>query len=100
MSQHCSLNFLLVENDRPLDLRIRTAKRSANIWSPATLCENERSSPGESLSEENSPRRGSRGSTGSWDNEPFPASAIRASSIDRSFQVNILMSFFSFFFLC
>ncbi|KAK6618899.1 hypothetical protein RUM44_003280 [Polyplax serrata] len=73
----------IVDDDRPLDLCIRTAKRAISIWSPASLCENERTSPGDSLSEESSPRRGS---TSSWENELFPVSSLRSSTGERSFQ--------------
>ncbi|KAL0274357.1 UNVERIFIED_CONTAM: hypothetical protein PYX00_006806 [Menopon gallinae] len=65
-----------------IDLRTRPTKRSLSIWSPASICEQERKSPGESLSEGNSPRRGS---TGSWDPELSPA-PLRTSSGERTFQ--------------
>ena len=74
------------DDDRPLDLCIRTRKKSNTIWSPASLCENERTrSP---HSEKNTNEDGSLSqSSENWNSEIFSLSPIQTSSIDRSFQV-------------
>lgn len=74
------------EEDEPLDLCTRSVKRSLAIWSPASLCEQERQS-----AEEHSPCRSSRrNSTDSWDGQISPC-AQKVPSSERTFQVRKML---------